>query len=84
MPGSPIDREYFLAQEILTSWAPFAIMQTVIWVLLAILYITLYRKIYPKQPAWLRTETVHLTWKDLRLPGLLAVICVILGLISII
>jgi hypothetical protein len=83
VPGSPIDSEYFLAKEILTSWAPFAIMQTVIWVLLAVLFITLYRKIYPKLPAWLRTETVQLAWKDLRLSALLATISVILGLIII-
>jgi len=39
--------------------------------------------VYPKLPAWLRTEAIHLTWKDLRLPALLAAVSVILGLIII-
>ncbi len=47
------------------------------------LYVTLCRRVYPRLPAWLRTETVALTWKDLRLPALLAVICVILGILII-
>ena len=51
--------------------------------LLAVLYVTLYRKIHPRLPAWLRTETVVLTWKDLRLPALLAAVSVILGILII-
>jgi hypothetical protein len=51
--------------------------------LLAALYITLYRKIHPRLPAWLRTEMIHLTWKDLRAPALLAVISAILGVLII-
>jgi hypothetical protein len=47
------------------------------------LYVTLFRWVYPRLPAWLRTETVTLTWKDLRLPALLAAVSVILGLIII-
>jgi len=60
-----------------------AIFLPIVGVLLAVLYVTLFRKIYPRLPAWLRTETVNLTWKGLRLPALLAVISVILGLIVI-
>jgi hypothetical protein len=52
--------------------------------ILGILYTTLYRRIHPRLPAWLRTETVALTWRDLRLPALLAVISVVIGLIIII
>ena len=51
--------------------------------LLAVLYITLFRKIHPRLPAWLRTDTVALTWKDLRLPAILAAVSVILGLIIV-
>jgi hypothetical protein len=83
VPGSPIDSEYFLAQEIIAQANAF-IPQTVIGLILAVLYITLYRKVAPRLPAWLRTETVALTWRDLRLPALLAAVSVILGLIIII
>jgi hypothetical protein len=82
VPGSPIDREYFLGQEIITQANAF-IPQTVIGLTLAVLYLTLYRKIAVWLPAWLRAETVALTWKDLRLPALLAAVSVILGLIII-
>jgi hypothetical protein len=82
VPGSPIDREYFLGQEIIAQANAF-IPQTVIGLILAVLYLTLYRKIAPRLPAWLRTATVELTWKDLRLPAVLSIISVILGLIII-
>ena len=83
VPGSPIDREYFLGQEIIAEANAF-IPQTVIGLILAVLYLTLYRKIAIRLPAWLRTETVALTWKDLRLPALLAAVSVVIGLIIII
>jgi hypothetical protein len=82
VPGSPIDREYFLGQEIIAQANAF-IPQTVIGLILAVLYLTLYRKIAVRLPAWLRTETVALTWKELHLPALLATVSVILGLIII-
>jgi hypothetical protein len=82
VPGSPIDREYFLGQEIIAQANAF-IPQTVIGLILAVLYLTLFRKIAVRLPAWLRTETVALTWKDLRLPAGLAAVSVILGLIII-
>jgi hypothetical protein len=82
VPGSPFDVQYHLAGEILYSTI------SVIWItifgpLLAVVYLTLYRRVYPKLPAGLRTETVRLTWKDLRLPGLLFTISVVLGLVII-
>jgi hypothetical protein len=84
VPGSPIDREYFLGQEIVSVASLLLVMQTVIWTLFAVLYVTLWHRAYPRLPAWLRAETVALTWKDLRLPALLAAVSVILGLIIII
>jgi len=47
-----------------------------------------YKDVQALQPldlvdAWLRTETVALTWKDLRLPVLLAASSVILGILII-
>jgi hypothetical protein len=60
-----------------------AVFLPILGVLFAVIYVLLFRKIYPKLPAWLKTETANLTWKDLRLSALLAIISVILGLIII-
>jgi hypothetical protein len=82
VPGSPIDAEYFLGREIIAS-ANSILMQTLIGAFLAVIYVTLYRRVYPKLPAWLRTEKVNLTWKDLRMPALLAGLSIVIGLIVI-
>jgi len=82
VPGSPYDVQYSIAAELIPNTNNFAI-GTASWVILAMLYVTLFRWVYPRLPAWLRTETVALTWKDLRLPALLAAVSVILGLIII-
>mgnify|MGYP006871749066 CR=1 FL=1 len=83
VPGSPVDIRYAEGGGIIASANNVAIFLPFLGVLFAVIYITLFRKIYPKLPAWLRTETVNLTWKSLRLPALLAVISVILALIVI-
>ena len=82
VPGSPIDQKYFLASEILPPTSSFHV-NTILGAVLAVLYLTLYRWLYPKLPAGLRTEVVSPNWKDLRFPAVLAVICVMLGLIII-
>ena len=82
VPGSPIDAEYFLGREILAS-ANSILMMTLIGTFLAVVYVTLWRRVYPKLPACLRTEKVDLTLKDLCVPALLAVVSVVLGLIVI-
>jgi hypothetical protein len=83
VPGSPIDRQYFLGQEIMAGANSF-LLSTVTGVILALLYITLYRKLQTRLPAWLRTEKVEPTWKNLRLPALLATASLVIGLIIII
>ena len=83
VPGSPYDVQYSIAAEIFTYSNTYA-LGTISWAILAVLYHTLFRWIQPRLPAWLRTETVALTWKDLRLPALLAAVSVILGLIIIV
>jgi hypothetical protein len=83
VPGSPVDVVYGLGEGILASAKSSLVLNVIFGVILAGTYVTLYRWVYPRLPAWLRTETVHLTWKDLRLPGLLAVISVAIGLIII-
>lgn len=82
VPGSYIDNRYLLGTEILESANNLAIFPPILGALLAVFYLTLFRRI--KLPTWLQTETVNLSWKDLRIPAVLAAICVILGLIIII
>jgi hypothetical protein len=72
---------YFMGRDIVLSTTSFGILWFVIGIVLAVLYVTLFRRLYPRLPAWLRTETVNLTWKDLRLPGILWAVSVIIGLI---
>jgi hypothetical protein len=83
VPGSPADVVYGLGEDILMTARISPILYVVFGLILAGTYVTLYRWVYLKFPAWLRTETVNLTWKDLRLPALLAVTCVFLGVMII-
>jgi hypothetical protein len=78
--GSPIDVQYQRGGEIIQTANSNPIIAGIMGVLIAAIYVSLYRWIYPRLPAWLRTETVNLTWKDLRLPALLAACCVVIGL----
>src|SRR5512136_133305 len=71
VPGSPIDRQYSLGQDILLTANISILLYPIVGLILAVLYVSLFRKISPRLPAWLRNETVKLTWKDLRLPGIL-------------
>ena len=83
VPGSPIDTIYHEGTLVIWSakanWQGF--LQTAVG--LAVIYLTLFRLIYSRLPSWLKSETVLLTWKDLRIPALSAAACVILGLILI-
>jgi hypothetical protein len=83
VPGSPIDVQYPLRDEIIQTANSAPIMAGIMGVLIAAIYVGLYRWMYPRLPAWLRSETVNLTWKDLRLPALLAASSVVIGLIVI-
>jgi hypothetical protein len=82
VPGSPIDLEYFMEREILSD--NLFIFWVIFGIVLAVLYVTLFRKLYPRLPAWLRSETVNLTWKDLRLPGILWAVSTVIGLVIVI
>jgi hypothetical protein len=84
VPGSPVDVHFQLANEIIQTANSAPITAVIMGVLIAAIYVGLYRWIYPRLPAWLRTETVIPTWKDLRLPGILWAVSVIVGLIIII
>lgn len=81
--GSPINVVYGLGEEILSIAKVTSVVYLISGVILAVIYVTLYRYMVPRLPAWLRTETVQLTWKDLRLPAVLAAVSVVSGLIII-
>jgi len=83
VPGSPIDTIYH--EGTLVIWSAKVTWQGFLQYAVgeAVIYLTLYRLIYPRIPSWLKTETVLLTWKDLRIPALSAAACVIVGLILI-
>jgi len=83
VPGSPIDLQYHLAHEIILSAYYRPIFMGSIGLLLAVIYITLYRNLYQRVPASLRTEVVSLSWRDFWYPGLLFIISMILGLMVI-
>jgi hypothetical protein len=83
VPGSPIDTRYDLLREILQGANSSPLTGTGIGLLLAVLYLTLFRWLYPKLPASWRNETVSVSWCDLRFPALWAVISVGLGIIII-
>lgn len=83
VPGSPIDVLFQRGDEIIQSSKIAPISAVIMGVLIAASYVSLYRWIYPKLPAWVRTETVNLTWKDLRFPGILWAVSIIAGLIVI-
>ncbi len=82
VPGSPINLEYFAGREILLSVNNFIFLY--LGIVLAVLYITLFRWLYPHLPAWLRTEVVQPARKDLFLPATLWAVCVTIGLIIVI
>jgi hypothetical protein len=79
VPGSPVDSQYGLLKEIFLSANSFPLNSVLLGLLLAGVYCTL----YPRLPVSWRTEAVRLTWRDLRIPGLLAVISIILGMVII-
>ena len=83
VPGSPIDTIYHEGTLVIWSATANGLGFLLDATGLAVIYLTLYRLIYPRLPSWLKSETVLLTWKDLRLPALSAAACVILGLILI-
>ncbi len=83
VPGSPIDLLYHLATEIIASANFRPIFMGSVGILLALLYITLYRGLYRRIPTRLRTNGVSLSWRDFWYPGLLFIISMILGLLVI-
>jgi len=83
VPGSPIDLRYHLAPEIIQSAYYRPLFMVLIGMLLAVIYVTLYRRFYKRLPEALRTEKVNLSWRALWYPGLLFTFSVILGLMVI-
>jgi hypothetical protein len=83
VPGSPIDVRYQLAHEIIRSAYYRPIFMGSIGILLAAIYITIYRIFHKRLPIDLQTEKVNRTWKDFWYPGVLFTTSVILGLMVI-
>lgn len=83
VPGSPAEVVYDLGEELLASARSSLLLYVVFGVVLAGIYVNLYRRARPRLPAWLQTETVQLDWKDLLLPAVLAGLGVISGLLII-
>jgi hypothetical protein len=82
VPGSPIDVIYHEGTTVIQA-AQTSQLGLLLVLLLDVLYLSLYRVIYPRIPSRLRSETALLTWKELRIPVLSAAACVIAGLILI-
>ena len=83
IPGSPIDVQYHVAQEIISSARYRPIFMGSVGLLLALIYITLYRATYKRLPSRVRTEVVCLSWKDLWYPVALFILSFVLGMIVI-
>ncbi len=83
VPGSPIDRQYFLAGEIVSLASNFIGLWFILGIILAVVYVTLFRKMYPRLPAWLRSATTSMAWKDLCLPASLWAVSMVIGLVIV-
>ncbi len=80
VPGSSIDLRYQRGAEIIQTANANPILAGIVAVVIAVIYVSLFRWIYPSLPAWIRTVTVQLTWRGLRLPAFLSACCVVIGL----
>lgn len=83
VPGSSIDIKFHLGNEIISSAKEAPPMGILFGVILAVVYFTLVRLIYPKLPAGWRIEKVNLTWRDLRIPAVVWAVSVVVGIIVI-
>jgi hypothetical protein len=83
VPGSPIDVRYHLAHEIIASAYYRPIFMGSIGMLLAAIYITLYRIFYKRLPQSMRAEKASFSWKELWYPALLFTISLVIGLMVI-
>jgi hypothetical protein len=84
VPGSTFDFQYVgVGAEMIETANLMAVIAPIIGGLFGVIYVTLFRRLDPQLPGWAQTDTASLTWKDLRLPALLAAVCVILGLLII-
>lgn len=82
VPGSDFNYRYLDGAGIIESANMMAVAMPILGGLLAIAYATLYHRIQIK-PSILRTETSILNWNDLRLPAVLAVVSITVGLLII-
>jgi hypothetical protein len=72
---------YLFAPAAIARGYMFLIIGGILGVILAVVYMTLYRRFYRRLPPSLQTEKADLTWRDLRIPGLLFTVLMVLGLL---
>ena len=80
VPNSPVLQAEGLVGEVMQTASMVPIILTVLGLLLALLYISLFRMIYPRLPAWLYTPVAVPSGKDLTIHGVLFAFSVALGL----
>ncbi len=82
VPGSPFARRWHLANEILLSTNAYVAL-VLFGLLAALLYVTLYRWLEPRLPAWLRSEPVAPSWQGIEIPGLLGAASFVIGMVVV-
>ncbi len=83
VPGSSIDVLYGLGDEIIMSANSTPLFEVGIGLAIAVIYIIIGRGMHNRLPNMLRSEKSSLAWDSIRMPFLLCVISVIVGLIAI-
>lgn len=84
VPDSAFNFKYLdVGVEIIQSANTLSLGLPILGAFFSLTYITLFRKVRPKLPVGLRLDVVNLTLRDLRIPGLLFIASMIVGLIAI-
>ena len=83
VPGSRADVQFYMGENIISSAIDGVFVGLIMGVLFAVVYFTLYRVIERKLPTSLRTKKRNLVWRDLLIPGILSVICIVVGILII-
>jgi hypothetical protein len=83
IPHSPFLNQYDLVQEALSTLSMQLFVNLAIGVILGVVYAFVYRAFSKKLPAAWRVELRAVTWRDLSLPAVLAVISILIGLVFV-
>lgn len=83
VPGSPIDIQFQLKNEILASATSSIKIGAILGLFIATVYVTVFRKVYARLPVSMRIEKVSLGWRNMLKPTFLFIFSLILGLNAI-